>query len=172
MFADLNRHAVKPTQSIGILYDHRDTMSKLTRDVIDRVSVFRDMVEKEKTSISNRSNKLFTLSGIHQANHVLLQKKAKKFQYSDADLKFVCDFWETVASTIPEWKLAQQRKIAAAELREDRVHAHAIALHALALAGYGPCKVQSFRLEDSTQANLKGRLVEVKHQTLGRPGVA
>lgn len=135
MFADLNRHAVKPTQSIGILYDHRDSMSKLTRDVIDRVSVFRDMVEKEKTSISNRSTKLFTLSSIHQANQALLRKRTKRSTSSDADLVTAVDFWEAVAATIPEWRLAQQRKVAAAELREDRVHAHGLALHALAVMG-------------------------------------
>ena len=29
MFADLNRHAIRPTKSIGILYDHRDNLSCL-----------------------------------------------------------------------------------------------------------------------------------------------
>jgi len=134
MFADLNRHAVRPTFSIGVLYDHRDPLSRLAREVAERVSVFRDMVEKEKTSISNRSTKLFTLSGIYQANKALLGKREGD-DYSEKELQLVCDFWEAVAATIPEWQLAQYRKITASSLREDRIHAHGLALHALALAG-------------------------------------
>jgi DNA sulfur modification protein DndB len=134
MFADLNRHAVRPTLSIGVLYDHRDPLSQLARDVIERVSVFRGMVEKEKTSISNRSAKMFTLSGVYHSNKILLSKKDGE-QYTKSDLSRACEFWELVAETIPEWSLAQQRKIAAASLREETVHAHGLALHALAIAG-------------------------------------
>lgn len=134
MFADLNRHAVRPTFSIGVLYDHRDPLSRLAREVSERVSVFRDMVEKEKTSISNRSTKLFTLSGVYQANKALLGKHEGD-SYTEKELQLACEFWDIVATTIPEWQLAQQRKVTASSLREDRIHAHGLALHALALAG-------------------------------------
>lgn len=134
MFADLNRHAVRPTMSLGILYDHRDSISRLAREVIERVTMFRDMVEKEKTSISNRSIKLFTLSSVYQATKVLLNK-TKNDEVSDAEAKLACAFWEKVGASIPDWKLARQRKVAAADLRENFVHSHGVALQALALMG-------------------------------------
>ncbi len=31
MFADLNKHAIRPTRSIGILYDHRDPLSMFSK---------------------------------------------------------------------------------------------------------------------------------------------
>ena len=62
MFADLNKHAVRPSRSLGILYDHRDPLAELSRNLMLGVSVFNGLTEKEKTSISNRSPKLFTLS--------------------------------------------------------------------------------------------------------------
>ena len=74
MFADLNRHAIRPTQSIGILYDHRDPLSQLARTLVEEVSVFRNLTELEKTTISDRSNKLYTLSSIYQATRTLLGK--------------------------------------------------------------------------------------------------
>src|SRR5690606_26563306 len=36
-FADLNKHAVRPTSSIGILYDHRDVLTNLARKLERRV---------------------------------------------------------------------------------------------------------------------------------------
>src|SRR5262249_45607692 len=64
MFADLNKHAVRPTRSIGVLYDHRDPLSRLARQLVMEVAVFRDLTEMDKATISNRSIKLFTLSSI------------------------------------------------------------------------------------------------------------
>jgi DNA sulfur modification protein DndB len=41
-----------------------------------------------------------------------------------------------VAKHVPDWGLAKERKISAAELRRDYVHAHTLALAALARAGH------------------------------------
>ena len=62
MFADLNRHATKPTKSLGILYDHRDALAQLVRRLTVDVPTFKDLTEMEKTSIPNRSVKLFGIS--------------------------------------------------------------------------------------------------------------
>src|SRR5262249_16985097 len=51
MFADLNRYAIRPSKSIGVLYDHRDERSKLAKMVVLRSPVFRDVVEMEKTTL-------------------------------------------------------------------------------------------------------------------------
>ena len=40
MFADLNRYAIRPAKSIGVLYDHRDEMSAITRLVVFRSPLF------------------------------------------------------------------------------------------------------------------------------------
>ncbi|GAH02937.1 unnamed protein product, partial [marine sediment metagenome] len=74
MFADLNKHAIRPTRSLGILYDHRDPLSNLARNLVDEVDTFRNLTEMEKTTISNRSTKLFTLSSIFQGTLSFLRK--------------------------------------------------------------------------------------------------
>lgn len=130
MFADLNRHAIRPTKSLGILYDHRDPLSQLARTVVDEVSFFGSLTETEKTTISNRSNKLHTLSSIYQATKTLLAKP-KRSKISDADTQLAVNFWEEVGKLIPDWGLAAKKKVACAELRRDFVHAHGIALQAL-----------------------------------------
>ncbi|MBU4186208.1 MAG: DNA sulfur modification protein DndB [Proteobacteria bacterium] len=135
MFADLNKHAVRPTRSIGILFDHRDPLSNLACEVVEKVPIFRNLTEMEKTSISNRSTKLFTLSGIYQGTLSLLRKSEKIKNISDVEMKIVLDFWTCVTENMRDWKLAANKQISSFELRQDYVHAHALALHAIGRLG-------------------------------------
>jgi DNA sulfur modification protein DndB len=134
MFADLNRYAVRPTKSLGILYDHRDPLARLSNKLANNVKVFKGMTEKAKSSISNRSRKLFTLSGIYQATKRLLQKNERD-DISEKEEELAIEFWNTVGKNMPDWIAAVEKKVATSELRSDYVHAHGIALQALAIAG-------------------------------------
>jgi len=134
LFADLNKHAVRPTQSLGVLYDYRDPLASLCRDLAERVFCFKGLTEVEKTTISNRSVKLFTLSGIYQATGALLNKR-KNESLSEEEQELAFQFWTELGHVISEWQLAASRKVSSAELRRDYVHAHSIVLHALGEAG-------------------------------------
>jgi len=134
MFADLNRHAVRPTKSLGILYDHRDPLSLLAKNLADTVTVFKNLTEMERTSIPNRSNRLHTLSSIYQATRTVLGK-SQKCTISRQDEATANQFWEAVGRAIPDWQLAAQKKVSCAELRRDFIHAHGIALQAIGIAG-------------------------------------
>lgn len=135
LFADLNKHAVRPSKSIGVLYDNRDPLACLAREIADQVPCFKGLVEHEKTTISNRSIKLFTLSGIYQATSALLEKR-KNEPIDKPSGELAIRFWAEVSSIIPEWQLAAQRKVTSAELRRDYIHAHSVLLHALGIAGH------------------------------------
>lgn len=133
LFADLNRHAIRPSKSIGVLYDHRDDMAQLSRRIVLRSEVFRDLVEMDKSSLAARSRKLFTLSSIYTATISLLDGSA----VSDRDVATTTaiDYWEEVARHIPEWERVRQGKVSAGEIRQDYIHSHGIALHALGKIG-------------------------------------
>ena len=135
MFADLNKHAVRPTRSIGILYDHRDPLSSLACRLVEEIPVFRDLTEMEKTSISNRSTKLFTLSGIYQGTQTLLRKPEKTTEISDDESALAIDYWFYVTNNMRDWKLAAEKQVSTYELRRDFVHAHTLILHALGRVG-------------------------------------
>lgn len=134
LFADLNRHAIRPTKSIGILYDHRDPLSQLARNLVEKVDIFRGLTELEKTTISNRSRKLFTLSSIYLASRRFLRKGVRATVTVEEEL-LARDFWTEVAKHMPDWRAAADRKVSTAELRRDFIHAHGVALQALAIAG-------------------------------------
>jgi len=134
MFADLNKYAIRPTKSLGILYDHRDPVSELVRRLIVEMPLFKDRIEKERTTISHRSKELFTLSAVYQATRALLGKK--KFEnVSDEERRLAYEYWSEMARHIPEWKMLLEGRVTSAELRRDYVHSHGVVLHALGAAG-------------------------------------
>ncbi|MBT5873339.1 MAG: DNA sulfur modification protein DndB [Candidatus Latescibacteria bacterium] len=133
MFADLNRHAIRPSASLGLLYEHRDSRAQLTKSMVLSSPIFRDFVEMEKSSLAQRSRKLFTLSAVHTATGALLR------DVEADDDNALCDlaqgYWEAVAEQMLEWNLVRDSKLTAGEVRRDFIHSHGIALHALGKAG-------------------------------------
>lgn len=135
MFSDLNKNAVKPTKSLNILYDHRDVFSKFIVELITKIEIFENKVDLEKTSISNRSTKVFTLNGIADATMRLLgTTKGKKLTVEEQEM--IIDFWQTVSKNIPEWQLLIQDKVSSHELRKQFVHTNTNVLNALGIVGY------------------------------------
>jgi DNA sulfur modification protein DndB len=65
MCLDLNRYPVPLDSSLTILYDHRDEKASLVRAVIREVPVFRTLTDMERSTLSSRSGKLFTLSSVY-----------------------------------------------------------------------------------------------------------
>ena len=134
MFADLNRHSVRPSTSIGVLYDHRDDMAKLVRIVALKSHFFKDLVEMERSSLSPRSRKLFTLSALYHATRELLSDREFDDISNAADQAI--EFWEALAEHIPEWQFVRERKMSSGEVRKDFIHSHGISIHAFGRAGH------------------------------------
>jgi len=134
LFADLNKHAIKPSKSLNILYDNRDPLACLIRDLLLTVPIFKGLIEKEKTTISNRSIKLFTLSGVYQGTQALLGKR-KGEELTAEDISTAEQYWTELGRIIPEWKLIISHKVNSSELRRDYVHSHNVILHAFGHIG-------------------------------------
>ncbi|MDO8291101.1 MAG: DNA sulfur modification protein DndB [Parvibaculum sp.] len=133
MFSDLNRHAVRPSRSLGLLYDHRNDLSSIVKLVALRSEAFKDVVELERSTLSERSRKLFTLSAIYNGCAALME--GAEFKSSDNAAETCMDFWEEVSRHIPEWKFVRNGRMTAGEVRRDFLHTHAIVLQALGMAG-------------------------------------
>lgn len=133
MFADLNRHAVRPSASLGILYDHRSNAGKVVKHLSITSPIFRDLIETERSNLAPRSRKLFTLSALHFATTELLpEKELEDFHGASRRCQ---EFWEAVGAQIPQWIQVRDGKVSAGEIRHDFIHCHAIVLQALGRAG-------------------------------------
>jgi DNA sulfur modification protein DndB len=133
MFSDLNRHDVKASKSLGVLYDHRDEASYISRLVVFNSDFFDGLVELEKTSLSLRSRKLFTLSALHNANEVLLDGLECDSAEDYADRAIA--YWEEVAEHIETWQKVHANEMTAGDVRDKYLTSHSITLEALARVG-------------------------------------
>jgi DNA sulfur modification protein DndB len=133
MFADLNRYAIRPSKSIGVLYDHRDDLSAITRMALFQMPVLRSLTEMEGATLSSRSRKLFTLSGIYTATRALLDGIAEEAM--EPLVALTVAYWSAIVPQFPDWLLVRQNVVAAGEIRNDFLHSHGIVIHALGKIG-------------------------------------
>lgn len=133
MFADLNRYAIRPAKSIGVLYDHRDPMSTISKLVVMQSPLLTDLTEMETSNLAARSRKLFTLSALHTANTVLLEEIELDSLTERVDL--AARFWRVVADQFPPWQQVYRGEVTAGEVRQDFIHTHSIVLHAIGKVG-------------------------------------
>lgn len=132
MFSDLNRYAIKPTKSINILFNSREESSIIAKRIIEEVDVFKGLVEKERTAISNRSKALFTLSAICTATNELLAGLSLPVQEK---IELAKDYWQEVGRYIVEWNKVKSGEMKSADVRKDYICSLSLTLVALGYAG-------------------------------------
>ncbi len=132
MFSDLNRYAIKPTKSINILFNSREESSIIAKKVIEEVDVFKGLVEKERTAISNRSKALFTLSAICTATNELLRGINLPLQEK---ISLAKRYWNTVGTHIPEWQKVKSGELKSSDVRKEYICSLSLTLVALGFAG-------------------------------------
>src|SRR6516162_7678494 len=123
MFTDLNRFVQKTSKSLNILYDHRDVLSGFTMEVSEQVPVFKGMIDKEKLTIPIRSDKLFTLSTLYDANEELIGAKLEKPDTKEFKEKLAraVAYWKAMSQVIPDWEKVKGGEIRAAMLRQEKI---------------------------------------------------
>jgi DNA sulfur modification protein DndB len=134
IFADLNPIITQRTQSQKILHDNSD-LATLVRQFADEIPLFQGLTELEKTTISNRSTALFTLSAIFQATQALVGI-GKKSKITAEQATIAQQFWLESGQIIPEWRQVINREVTAAYLRQHYIHAHTVTLIAIGIAGH------------------------------------
>ena len=133
MFSDLNRHAIRPSRSLGLLYDHRNDMAKIAKLLAIESDAFKGLVEMERSSLSERSRKLFTLSAIYTGCQSLLDLIDTK--NTDEAYSICLDYWNEVGMQLDDWQQVKALRITSGEIRRDYIHSHAIALQCLGQVG-------------------------------------
>jgi DNA sulfur modification protein DndB len=87
----------------------------------------------ERSTLSARSRRLFTLSAIYTATSSLLHNL--DLEEPEARAKLSAAFWDGVAAHMSEWRLVQESRMTSGEVREGFIHSHGVVLHALGVVG-------------------------------------
>lgn len=132
MFSDLNRFAIRPTQSLNILYDNRDTLSLIVKNVIESIPDFENLIDKEHTSIPNRAVSLFTLSALYRGTSSLLNGIKLTI---DEQSSLARKFWQTVYNNMPEWKSVSSREIKSSVIRKNSLSPLSITIKSIGEIG-------------------------------------
>ena len=133
MFSDLNRYVQKTSKSLDILFDKRDDIAAATLSVIEQVSAFKDLTDKESQSLGAKSTKLFTLAALYDANVELLGKKDERTIVEKA--AFLTEYWNEVARYMTDWAKVVGGQKLARELRQQNISSHSTVLRALGSLG-------------------------------------
>ena len=106
----------------------------MARYLVKHVQPFIRLTEVEKSSISYRSTKLFTISNIKYASKAP-PRKSSAGPISAEDMEIATEFWRAVCDAMPDLVAADKKKVATSELRFKYVRAHGVALQAIGLMG-------------------------------------
>jgi DNA sulfur modification protein DndB len=143
MFSDLNRFVQKTSKSLDILYDKRDKISAATLASMDQVNVFRDLTDKDSTSLKSKSTKLFTLAALYDANRELL--KGREEDDLIANVQWLNEYWTVVAKHMPDWGKVLNGQKHAQDLRAEKIASHSTVLRALGGLGVELMKDAAWR---------------------------
>lgn len=131
MFTDLNKHAVKTSNSIAELYDSRDPLAVATRSIVAKIPFLNEYVDKEKDNLGKYSSSLFTLNTFYNANRRILGRK----ECDEDSEKFLLMFWAAVVDNMTPWKELVSKEISKIELREQYIATQAVIIQALGRVG-------------------------------------
>lgn len=132
IFADLNKHAINVSKSLGVLYDSRDPIALITKNLIESNSLLKNYTDMENTSLPKFSPKLFILSSVNEANKKLLSKlNANDETYKN----FVYDFWAFLCQNLKDWQFVFNKEISPHVFRNTYVSSNGVVLEALGIVG-------------------------------------
>ena len=131
IFTDLNKHAVKTSNSIAELYDSRDELAVVNRNVVMQVSFFNEYTDKEKDILGKFSSNLFTLNTFYTANKRIIGSS----DLEDNAETFLVTYWNGVADNIVQWNELINREISKIDLRENYIVTQGVVIQAFGLIG-------------------------------------
>jgi len=130
IFTDLNKNAVRTSNSISELYDSRDQIAVLTRETIWKINFLNEYTDKERDNLGKFSSCFFTLNTFYSANKTILGRSV-----NDNSLDFLIDYWNNVVLHVKPWQDLIQKEITKASLRENYIVTQNVVIQAFGRIG-------------------------------------
>ncbi len=112
-----------------------DPIASVTLHVVSSVKYFAGRIEQVKTTISNRSTKLFTVSSLYEANRELLAVRHEETVPSSSSL--CTEFWNAIGECLAEWNGVRDGSLQPASFRATYITSQGLMLRAFATLGRG-----------------------------------
>jgi len=143
-FTDLNLHAKKVNNSIGLTFETRDPIALITKELEKQVPLFRDSINHFSTSLSAKSRNVITINTAYTCTALIMknlrvkQDELRGIKPDDEkfkkELRRVTKVWNKVIDCLPGFDLISQGGATAGQIREKYVHPHGVGWQAVVLA--------------------------------------
>ena len=127
-FHDLNCLGVLTSRSLGIKFDKRTPINRLSVHLTERALPFVGRIEMEERQCGPKNPNLFTLSALKNANKYLLEEVTDENLTEKYDIAL--NYWNNIGEVFPEWTELQ-----GFDVREKYIHGYGVVLSALGLLG-------------------------------------
>jgi DNA sulfur modification protein DndB len=127
-FHDLNCLGVQTSRSLGIKFDKRTPINRLSVRLAERALPFVGRIEMEERQCGPKNANLFTLSALKNANKYLLEEVNDENLTEKYDTAL--EYWNKVGAIFSEWSELQGH-----EVRGRYIHGYGVVLSALGLLG-------------------------------------
>ena len=144
IFTDLNKNAVKTSNSISELYDSRDQVAVMTRNVIRRIEFLNTYTDKEKDILGKYSSSLFTLNTFYTANKTIVGNSI-----SEKTEEFLFEFWSAIAKHMVLWSDLIHKEVTKKDLREKYIATQGVVIQAIGRIGACLYQHQSINMEEA-----------------------
>lgn len=127
MFTDLNKHAVTTSKSLNTLYESKDRVAIITKNVVNSIEFLRKYTDKEKDNLSKFSSNIFTLNTFYTAHKRII----KIIGDDENSEKMIYEFWRNVVNNMREWNEMDRGELSKKSLREDYITTQGLIILAL-----------------------------------------
>lgn len=128
IFTDLNKHAVKTSNSLSELYDSRDPIAVVTRRMIRDIPLLDKYTDKETDNLGKFSSNLFTLNTFYKAN-----KRALKGLDAEESYPLLFQAWDVITSSIIPLIEMDNGEISKKSLRETFIVTQSVVIQAFGI---------------------------------------
>lgn len=129
IFTDLNKNAVKTSNSISELYDKRDPWAVVNREVVMSVEFINEYTDKERDILGINSVDFFTLNTFYKANKFALAGISDPSE----GIPFLKKYWNLVAVNMPLWVEVDKKQISKMNLREKYIVTQSVVIQAFGM---------------------------------------
>lgn len=144
MFTDLNKHAVTTSKSLNTLYESKDPVALITKNIVNTIPFLRKYTDKERDNLSKYSSNLFTLNTFYTAN-----KRICKIIGTEAAEPLIYTFWSNVVANMREWNEMDSGELSKKALREEYITTQGLIILALGRLCEFYCKEPTINIEQS-----------------------
>lgn len=144
MFADINGTQSKPSATLSLYYDNRNTYNAFVLDVIDAVPGMKSKIELEDSTPSPESGRLWNIKVFSRFVQTATSVTPKSIESIDATqrqslIDDMVRFFAHISSNLPGWKemMSYSEPAQVAEARKVWVYPHAAFLESLGFIAQG-----------------------------------